>query len=169
MGAMGAPEDFVSWYEREHPRLIGAALALSGDPDLAAEITDEAFTRALERWERVRAMKSPTGWTYTVAVNLIRRRYRRRGLEDRAVRRSHGVGVSEQSVSSADPNPEMWAAVRALPERQRHVVLLRYVLDLPEAEIAASLEIHRGTVASTLSDARRSLARTLGEQEEPSP
>lgn len=59
------------------------------------------------------------------------------------------------------PDPQLWAAVRALPERQRQVLVLRYVGDLPEAEIATTLGIARGTVASTLSDARRGLAASL--------
>jgi RNA polymerase sigma factor (sigma-70 family) len=157
---MRAPEDFVAWYRREHPRLLAAVVALTGDAHTAAELTDEAFTRALERWDRVRTMEAPTGWTFTVARNLVRRRHRRAALEARALRRTGAPG----DRAGVDARPDVWAAVRALPTRQREVVLLRYVLDLPEAQIAETLRITRGTVASTLSDARRSLAQVLGDR-----
>jgi RNA polymerase sigma-70 factor (ECF subfamily) len=55
-----------------------------------------------------------------------------------------------------------WSAVRALPERQRAVVALHYLEDLPVAEVAHTLEIPAGTVKSTLSAARAALAAALG-------
>lgn len=61
-----------------------------------------------------------------------------------------------QPLSGHDP--ELWAAVATLAERTRQVVVLRYVADLPEADIAAALGVTRGTVATLLSRARRNLA-----------
>ena len=55
----------------------------------------------------------------------------------------------------------MWEAVRSLPERQRTAVALRYVLDLPEAEVAALMGITRGAASSYLTAARRTLAVAL--------
>lgn len=66
--------DFEQWYRTEHPRLLASLTLVSGDPDLAGEAVDEALARALERWERVRAMDSPGGWVYTVALHQLRRR-----------------------------------------------------------------------------------------------
>ncbi len=60
---------------------------------------------------------------------------------------------------------EVWQAVRALPDRQRTAIVLRYVADLPEADIAEALHVSRGTVASNLSDARKALARFLDDDE----
>lgn len=149
-------EGFDGWYRVQHPRVLGVLVALSGDGDLAGDATDEAFSRAFERWDRVSAMESPSAWTHRVALNELRRRARRRAMEQRLrwrwVVRDHPLGV---------PDPQLWEAVRALPERQRQVIVLRYVSDLPEAEIATALGVTRGTVASTLSDARRRLAAVL--------
>lgn len=64
------------------------------------------------------------------------------------------------------PDARLWAEVRALPERQRQMVVLRYVADLAEGDIAGVLGVSRGTVASTLSDARRRLAGRLDGFEE---
>ena len=58
------------------------------------------------------------------------------------------------------PDAEFWRR-SPLPDRQRQVIALHYVEDLPVADIAALLEIAPGTVKSTLSDVCRSLAATL--------
>ena len=67
---------FEGWYRPEHPRLLTAMVVVCGDLEVARDVTAEAFTRALERWGRVEAMDNPAGWTYTVALNLARRRWR---------------------------------------------------------------------------------------------
>jgi DNA-directed RNA polymerase specialized sigma24 family protein len=61
--------------------------------------------------------------------------------------------VAADATAAAAPSalqPEVWAAVRGLPDRQRTAVALRYVLDLPEAEVAALMGITRGAASSYL-------------------
>jgi len=157
--------DFEHWYAAEHPRLFASLLILTASRDLAAEATDEALARALQHWTRVSAMASPEGWTYRVAVNVVRRAARRRALEQRVLRR-----IAAQQIAPA-PAGEVWDLVRSLTERRRTAVVLRYVADLTEADIATAMGVTRGTVASTLADARRALATALQEPdvvEEPS-
>jgi RNA polymerase sigma-70 factor (ECF subfamily) len=146
---------FSEFYAREHARVLGTLCAVSGDRQAAIEATDEAFVRALERWERVQAMQSPSGWTYRVALNALRRTKRRAAFEARLLRRTREPEAVPQT------NPELWEAVRALPPRQAQAISLRYVADLPEAEIAFVMGVSRGTVASTLSDARGALAKVM--------
>src|SRR5947209_12532420 len=105
-------------------------------------------------------MESPAGWTYRVPANVVRRTERRRGIERRLLPRL----ASRDVVYS--PEGEVWDAVRSLPARQRLAVVLRYVADLAESDIAEVMGVTRGTVASTLSDARRVLADALAESEE---
>ncbi|HJR25562.1 MAG TPA: sigma-70 family RNA polymerase sigma factor [Acidimicrobiales bacterium] len=152
--------DFEGWYRREHPVLLASMVLVSGQPELAREAVDEALTRALERWERVSAMSSPGGWTYKVALHCLRRRSRRAALERRLLGRLHRHGAV------APPAGEAWEVVRSLPARQRAVVVLRYVADLSQAEIAEVLGITRSTVSSTLTDAHRALAPLLGDPPE---
>ncbi len=147
--------EFSAWYVREHRRVVASLAALSGDADAARDAADEAFVRALARWERVRAMDSPAGWVHRVGLNVLRRNRRRRSLETRLLRRAVEV------APALPAHPEVWDAVRRLPERQRLAIVLRFVADLPEAEIASVMGIARGTVSATLSAARASLARTL--------
>ena len=70
-------ESFDAWYSREHDRMIATLVLTTGDVELAVEGVDEACSRALERWQRVGAMDSPSGWVYRVAINQVRRVTRR--------------------------------------------------------------------------------------------
>jgi RNA polymerase sigma-70 factor (ECF subfamily) len=156
-----APDSqFEQWYCQEHSRVLAALAVAGGDADVAREATDEAFVRAYERWTRVRLMESPGGWLYRVALNELRRRLRRRSLERELLRRKDRPPVVEPAPIS---DPLVWQAVRALPQRQRSAVALRYVLDLTEREVAATMGISRGAASATLSAARSSLQRALGE------
>jgi RNA polymerase sigma factor (sigma-70 family) len=150
--------DFEQWYFDEHARLVHSLFVLSGSLDVARDAADEAFARALENWGRVATMRSPAGWTYRVAVNVLRRSMRRRKQE--------AVLLSKTAPSRAAepvelPDREVWNAVSRLGRRQREVIVLRYIADLSEADIASALRRRRGTVASDLSRARAALSRLL--------
>lgn len=147
-------EDFEQWYACTHPRLLSALVVVCGDVDIARDATDEAFVRALERWSRVSRMAAPEGWTYRVALNLVRRRSIRAKREQELVR---------PPVPPPTPtwDPDLWTAVRALPDRERLAVALRYVADLPGTDIAALMGVAPGTVWSTLDNARRNLRAAL--------
>lgn len=146
---------FDGWYRAEHPRMLGLLTVVAGDADAARDVTAEAFTRALERWDRVGGMASPSAWTYRVGVNLLRRRLRRTALERRL------LPDPPPAVRPPALESELWDAVRALPVRQRTAVALRYVCDLPQEEIAAIMHVAVGTVSATLTAARRRLAAEL--------
>jgi hypothetical protein len=107
------PLDFEEWYVGEHVRLYAALLVVTGDPHLAEDATDEALARTLHHWKRVREMDSPGGWTYRVAVNIVRRTARRRAIERRLLPR-----LAADPVVPA-PAGEVWDLVRSLTKRQR--------------------------------------------------
>lgn len=149
--------DFESWYRVQHPKVLAALTWVAGDVDAAQDATDEAFARAFLHWRRIGATESPGGWTYRVALNVLRRRMRRASFER----------------NSAEPPPavapavdrELWQVVAGLPERQRVAVILRYLLDLPERDVARAMGVAAGTAAATLAMARRKLAKWLEEGE----
>jgi len=154
------PADFESWYRQAHPRL-GTALAVAfGDAGLAQDAADEAFARALQHWDRVAVMQSPTGWVYRVGFNYARRRLRRQSLERRLLLRNHRAEPAQA------PAGEMWTVVAALPVRQRQAVALRHVEQLKETEIAAVMGISRGTVSSTLRAAYQTLRLAIADPPE---
>jgi RNA polymerase sigma-70 factor (ECF subfamily) len=152
------PEDgFSQWYAGEFARVRATVALATGDPGLAEEATAEAFARALVQWGRVRAMDRPTAWVHRVALNEVRSRWRRGRVERRYLERQ-AAGVAPPPP---EPDPDLWAAVGQLPPRSREAIALRYVADLPEAQVAAVMGISRGAVASTLSKARTRLADLL--------
>lgn len=161
----GPIREFEEWYTETHPRLVASLVLLCGKTHEAAEAADEAFTRALARWSRVSRMESPSGWVYRVATRVLYRRARRAAIERRLLAR--------ESTDTTVPPPagEIWDAVRRLPKRQRTAVVLYYVADLTESEIADVLGVNRSTVGSALADARRTLSAFVADpwsrEEEP--
>ena len=121
----------------------------------------EAFSRAYERWPRIAAMDSPSGWVYRVALNELRRRMRRRRHESRLLRRER-----PHPIPPVDFDPELWDAVAALPVRQREAIVLRYVGDLTERDVASVLGISEGAASAALVAARRRLAGQLTDRKE---
>ncbi|RMI14094.1 sigma-70 family RNA polymerase sigma factor [Cellulomonas triticagri] len=152
------PPEFAAWYAAELPRTHRALTLAVGDAGIAEEAAAEAFARALARWDRVARMERPAAWVYTVALNEVRRSWRRAQLERRWVQRQR----EQQAPAPADPEDALWRAVADLPPRSRTAVALRYVADLTEAQVADVMNVSRGTVASTLSTARARLAAALG-------
>jgi RNA polymerase sigma-70 factor (ECF subfamily) len=157
VGAESGPDlgGFEVWYEREHPRFVGALMWLGGDPLDVRDAVDEACARALERWERVGAMASPSGWTYRVALNVWKRRERRWSLERRV------LGRHRPEAEVAGPAGEAWDVLRHLPPRERTAISLRYVGDLTEQQIADAMGVRRSTVSVLLARAHRRLADLL--------
>ena len=152
-----APElRFEEWYRSEHHRLVAVLRRLGASQDQASDVAAEAFSRALERWERVSTMASPSGWTFRVALNLLRRNARRARLEHIFVR-------SQRDEGATLPQNDVWDAVAQLPLRQRTAVVLFYLFDLPYDETSRVMGVSKGTVAATLSAARHQLAVVLGE------
>lgn len=162
VAAVPASTGFETWYRAEHRRVLRVVSAFVDDGAAAQDVTAEAFARALARWDRVGAMASPTGWVCQVAVNLARRRARRMALERKLLGRK-GVAAGAERLDRFDRDhqaAETWDAVRALPPRQRLAIVLRYLDDLPESEIAVLMGVAPGTVAATLHAARRRLAES---------
>ena len=154
------PEDhdqFDDWYRVLRPRVVATLAAACGSFDDATDATDEAFATALERWDRVRVMDNPDGWTYRVALNLTRKRVGRRSRERELLVRPGDDGAPHDDLGSAF----LEDLVSGLPPRMREVIVLRHVADLTEPAIASALGISRGTVSSTLRDAHERLARQL--------
>lgn len=134
----------------------------------AEDLVQESLVRVAKRWPRVRSMDHPIAYARRILINLAldgaERRARQRDelngqpLEDRADEAS--------SRDLIDASAEIVAALGTLPPRQRTVLVLRYFVDLPEAEVAAVLGCSVGTVKSTAS---RGLARLGMELRPPAP
>jgi RNA polymerase sigma factor (sigma-70 family) len=155
--------DFARWYERDYVRVVRTLALAIGNIDLAEECVAEAFARALARWRTVGAMDAPTGWVYTVAMNVARDSFRK-GRQERG--RADATSRERLIAAPDEPDDVLWKAVAALAPQMRTAVALRYVADLSENDIARIMGIARGTVAATLHRARVQLAETLRAPEE---
>jgi RNA polymerase sigma factor (sigma-70 family) len=158
----GVP-DFESWYREQGTRLVSVLTLALAEPDLAKDAADEAFARAYERWPRVSAMASPVGWTYKVALNYGRRRLLRRRVEQALVL-GHLRDRSAAKESDDGSKEDLWATVSSLPLRQRTAIVLRYLGDFSEREVAQLMGVSAGAASSSLSAARRRLAELLNQE-----
>jgi RNA polymerase sigma factor (sigma-70 family) len=156
---LSVPSDFAEFFAAHHGPVTSALSAVTGDVDRASDATNEAFVRAAARWERVRRMKNPVGWTYRVAQNDLRRAGRRRTREREITEREQPLTMHHDVV----PDLDLWRAVKRLPDRQREAIALRYVLGFTQHEVAEAMGIADGTAAATLTDARSALRRLLDE------
>ncbi len=124
------------------------------DETEALDVLQETFTAA---WQALPSLTSPARfWTWLCGIAVHKaadaaRRRRPEGLDELEL-----VGRSETAAVL-----EIREAVAALPEKQRRVVLLRYVLELSEEEVAEALGIRVGTVKSRSARARAALEELL--------
>lgn len=151
-------DGFGDFYMAHWRPVVATLRVVTGDAEQAEDAAAEAFTRALARWSSVSRLDEPAAWVYKVALNEVRSRWRRKAPERRALARL--AAGTDLEYEPAVPDHGLWQAVAALPDRMRMATALRYVADLPEAEVAALMGVTRGTVASTLHDARQRLALT---------
>jgi len=151
--------DFDEFYAGTAARIVRHAYALTGNLDDAHDIAQETFARAWQRWPTVRACDSPEAWVRRVATNLAVSRWRRARNEQLLAGRDvltawHAPEISTDTVA-------LVAGLRTLPPRQRTVLVLRYLADLPVEQIAAEMSCPAGSVKAWLSRGRAALAAAL--------
>lgn len=151
--------DFSVWYAAEAPRAVLTLTAALGDHTLAEECVAEAFARAYAQWSKVSDMDSPNGWIYVVALNHARSTQRRTRRE-----RVTDTIPTPPPISPPESLDPIWDAVGTLAPQARRAIALRYIADLPEADVALAMGVSRGTVATTLHRARQALAERLASQ-----
>lgn len=161
----GEPEAYHILFERYHRPAWRLAYAITGDPALADDATQEAFIQAFRSIRNIRD-GSPFGpWFYAVVANqarrTVRRRWWRRVLPLVDAQTAPDVRADAE-LSRAEHRNDVWEAVRALPVDLRLLVALRYVMDWKEEDVAATLGLPVGTVKSRLHRARRLLQQRLG-------
>lgn len=133
-----------------HRRLVGLASLLVDDRQTAEEVVQDAFANLYRSWRKLRDPDAAVAFLNRSVVNAGRDALRRKQRATRAVRhlvpRSELLESAEHTAVQHQEHDRLWAAVAALPGRQRQVLVLRYYLDQTEAEIAETLGITRGSV-----------------------
>jgi RNA polymerase sigma-70 factor (ECF subfamily) len=173
--ALAADPDsgFAALYDAHRGTVFSAALRLSGRWADAEDLTAEVFLRAyraLTGYDRARLAALRTRpWLMTIMMNLWRNSLRtdsRRPppvLLDEPVDGADPRETAEEAAVRRETGGELAGLLGLLPAEQRAAVVLRHVVDLPVAEIAAVLGIPQGTVKSHVSRGLRRL-RALTEE-----
>jgi len=144
---------FEDHFETLYGVAYRVAFRLLGRRELAQDAAQEALTRTFARWRQVARHPDPTAWVAKVAANLAIDVWRRRSSQP----------VSREA--EAAPGPERLVELRAdlhgalarLPRRQREVIVLRFLADLPEREVAAALGCSPGAAKQHASRALAAL------------
>lgn len=168
-------EDFTAFVTDHQADLLRTAWLLCGDTHRAEELTQQALVRTYGAWSRAGA-GDPLAYARRVLVNLRIDTWRRRRREVLVAPEDLPDDVAHPGTaphrSTADHQADRDQLVRALATlspRQRRVVVLRHLVGLPEADVAADLGISVGTVKSTSSRALAQLRATLHASDDDAP
>ena len=161
-----AIERLVQTYQHDVYRM---ALSILDDPADADDATQEVFLAALRALESFRGHASFKTWLFSIAINVCRNRLQRHKSRGRLQQILQSLFVQDQphpekEAMQHESDSELWQAVRALDDKHRIPVILRYYHDLPVAEIAEMLGVPIGTVHSRLNHARSELRTRLKEE-----
>jgi RNA polymerase sigma-70 factor (sigma-E family) len=152
---------FEEFFRERYGEVVRSMRLLVGDHARAEELTQEAFARACRHWRRVHALDRPVAWVYVVATNEARRGWRREQRAHSDV--SMPLPSVDDTTGALTTALDVRAALAQLTDRQHAAVVLRYLADLPIAEIAEVMDCASGTVKATLHQA---LARMRVELED---
>jgi RNA polymerase sigma factor (sigma-70 family) len=127
--------------------------ALAGADD-GADCAQATWLAALRAYPALKSATNLRGWLLTIAARTAIDHHRARNRRAVPV-----ASVPDRPVGDhqALHNDDLWAVVRTLPDRQRHAVALRYVLDLPHADVARSLGVSESMSRRLVSDALTTL------------
>jgi RNA polymerase sigma-70 factor (sigma-E family) len=159
-------EEFRDFMHGRWPAMVRLAYALTGDQGHAEDVAQTAFARAYASWPKVRRTGNPEAYVRRIVINENLNRFRKHRVAERltdtlpdsvsgALSGSLAAAGAVDATRQYDDRSALIAALQRLGPRQRAVIVLRYWMDLTEAEIAAALGCSVGTVKS---QAARALA-----------
>lgn len=171
--AAGDPAAFEKLVLAYQKPVYNLALRMTGNPDDAFDLTQEAFIRAWRAMDQVRADAAFSSWMFRLTSNVC--------IDFlRAVKRRRTVSLTfedeegEQQLDLPDPSPDPEACVIAMADRKaveqamnelmvehRQILTLRIINDLSYQQIAEILGVAEGTVKSRISRAREALRKKL--------
>jgi RNA polymerase sigma-70 factor (ECF subfamily) len=147
--------DLDSAFRAHRDWLVRRLALIVGDAEEAHDLAQETFVRLTEHWP-LPDSSEPARWLSTVGVRLAideRRRRRRWGFLDLR---------DEDATWAISVDPDLWRALRRLDRRTRAAMVLTTLDGFSQDEVAAMLEVPRGTVASWISRGRERIREELG-------
>jgi RNA polymerase sigma-70 factor (sigma-E family) len=154
-------EEFREFVAARSSALLRTAYLLAGDWATAEDLLQTALTKTYLAWKRLGGIDAIEPYTRRVLINTSTSWWRRRWHGERPTEvlpERQGPDQHEEALE----RDLLWRHVRALPTRQRAVLVLRFYEDLSEAQTADLLDISPGTVKSQTSRALSTLRKRLG-------
>ena len=167
----GDPAAFEEVYARHGRMIYSLALRLAGDPEEAADLTQDIFLRVFRHLGGFRGRSSLKTWVYQVGLNQCRSRLGRKRPDEQPLAEEGAEGVAplpdrgrgpEELALAADDARRVGAALGRLPLVFREAVVLRDIEGLSYEEIGEVLELAPGTVRSRIARGREHLRELLG-------
>ena len=150
-----ASDSFDAYFRSSKQPLVSMAYLLTGDMQMAQDLTQEAFLRTWARWNRIRKYDDPRAWTRRVLYNLAVSQSRHNKIKGKTV-------ALQRSVPPPDESHLMLAtALRSLPENQMRALVLHDGAGMSVKEVAIEMGVPEGTVKSWLSRGRSAAAALL--------
>jgi RNA polymerase sigma factor (sigma-70 family) len=167
---IGDVQAFDEIYARFETMVYNLALRLSGDPEDAADLTQETFLRVYRHLDRFEGRSALKTWIFRIALNHCRERLSRfrpqmQPIQDETEERGIALpdphrGPEELAVA-ADESRRVAAALTRVPATFREAVILRDLEGLSYQEIAEVLQVRVGTVRSRIARGRDQLRELL--------
>ncbi|MFC7247525.1 SigE family RNA polymerase sigma factor [Catellatospora aurea] len=152
-------DDLFDAFVMEHrARLLRTAVRLVKDRHQAEDIVQTALTSTFVAWRRG-SVDNVEAYAVRVLVNAVINWDRRRRRRPEVTSATPLEGPATYPIDQWLERNELWLAVSRLPDRLRRVIVLRYYLDLTEAQTAATLGVAQGTVKSQTARAMQCLRR----------
>ena len=163
--ASGLNPEFERLFHEHSPMLYRTAYSMLGNHADAEDVLQTLFLRLLQRDLPQNLLGNPAGYLYRAAVNgsinVLRARKRFVPAEPVVL----DVAIDDQpSRGAADLHRRLMAAIAGLNPQDTHVLVLRYVHDRSDAQIAQLLGVSRGTIAMRLFRSRLRLRKFIGEK-----
>jgi RNA polymerase sigma-70 factor (ECF subfamily) len=156
-------EAFTAFVSARSRSLLRTAYLLTGDHGLAEDLLQTALTKTYLAWGRIRDRDAVEAYVrqtmITTQTSWWRRRWRGETPTETLPETTY-----DAATATSDERVRVFPHLRALPARQRAVIVLRYYEDLPEAEIARLLGCTPGTVKSQAHRALATLRERLAEE-----
>jgi len=160
---------FTRLVEINQDRLFASMLQVTGSPDEAEEVVQDAFIRAFIKLDTFKRNSQFFTWLYRIAFNsaLTRRRRKRAKVSLDQAREHGGLEIADQGHAVDEPMLRreridmVRQSMQTLTDEHRSILVLREMQEHSYEEIAEMLDISIGTVRSRLSRARRQLKLSL--------
>ena len=148
----------TAMYDTEYRSLVRMSAVLLGDVGSAEEIVQDSFIAVHAAWRGLRDIDKGTHYLRRTVMNRSRSLLRHRAVVEKHMPASEpDMPSAEQAAIMRLERTAVIAALRSLPARQREAIVLRFYLDLSEAEAAAAMQISEGALKSHTARAKAAL------------